>query len=489
MSAAPRWHQPLGYALLLFGTAIVFIITARTGTVFLDDAFITFTYAKNLANGNGFVYNAPPATFGTTTPLWTLVLTVAAKFAGTAAIPTAALWLSGLCWAGIAWVLFLARRLLQLSAPAAGLMALLLCTATQVNLGMEQALFQFLLMLLLVTTLAGRWAGAGVFAGLLFLTRGEGALAAFLAGVYALYVGRREGVPLRPALRLCAGFAVPVLPWLAYAALLFGTILPHTLGAKTAQLQLAGYESFTDALIRALATEWPNEASAILRLVHFVWPFLLLGLGALAYRRSPLLGLVAWTVLYAAAYAALRVADFFWYETPVYWTWLVCLAAGMTAAIRWASGLRRRAPRLLATGYLALIVVVIVGVRAGFALATAGERPDMHAEIYLPAATWLREHAAPGERVALAEVGYLGFYTELPIIDQFGLVTPAAQRFLGGENLRAFLQAFQPNYYLAAQASGGGPDTGASAVFAELGFREVAQFSGEHRVAILYHRE
>ncbi len=37
-----------------------------------DDSFITLTYAKNLAQGNGFVYNQPPATLGTTTPLFTI---------------------------------------------------------------------------------------------------------------------------------------------------------------------------------------------------------------------------------------------------------------------------------------------------------------------------------------------------------------------------------------------------------------------------------
>jgi hypothetical protein len=39
-----------------------------------DDTYITLTYAKSLAAGRGFVFNHPPATFGTTTPLLTFIV-------------------------------------------------------------------------------------------------------------------------------------------------------------------------------------------------------------------------------------------------------------------------------------------------------------------------------------------------------------------------------------------------------------------------------
>lgn len=39
-----------------------------------EDAYITFRYARNLANGNGFVYNVSERIYGTTTPLFTLLL-------------------------------------------------------------------------------------------------------------------------------------------------------------------------------------------------------------------------------------------------------------------------------------------------------------------------------------------------------------------------------------------------------------------------------
>src|SRR5215210_2075718 len=44
----------------------------------IDDAYITFRYARNLAAGMGFVYNPGEAVLGTTTPGYTLLLVPAA---------------------------------------------------------------------------------------------------------------------------------------------------------------------------------------------------------------------------------------------------------------------------------------------------------------------------------------------------------------------------------------------------------------------------
>ena len=40
----------------------------------IDDAFITFRYARNILAGQGFVYNPGEAVLGTTTPLYTLLM-------------------------------------------------------------------------------------------------------------------------------------------------------------------------------------------------------------------------------------------------------------------------------------------------------------------------------------------------------------------------------------------------------------------------------
>lgn len=77
-------------ALLIVASAARLIPGART----IDDAFITFRYARNIVEGQGFVYNPGVSTLGTTTPLFTLLLTAASAFSGSRDFPQIAIVLS-----------------------------------------------------------------------------------------------------------------------------------------------------------------------------------------------------------------------------------------------------------------------------------------------------------------------------------------------------------------------------------------------------------
>ena len=55
----------------------------------MDDAFITYRYAQNLAHGEGFVYNPSERVQGTSTPLYTIALAGCAGLVGTDHIPAA----------------------------------------------------------------------------------------------------------------------------------------------------------------------------------------------------------------------------------------------------------------------------------------------------------------------------------------------------------------------------------------------------------------
>ena len=53
---------------------LVLLLQVLPGPRPVDDAYITFRYARNLVNGLGFVYNVDQPVLGTTTPLYTLLL-------------------------------------------------------------------------------------------------------------------------------------------------------------------------------------------------------------------------------------------------------------------------------------------------------------------------------------------------------------------------------------------------------------------------------
>ncbi|MFQ5921958.1 MAG: hypothetical protein ACE5M4_03875, partial [Anaerolineales bacterium] len=62
-----RWAEVF-IPLLAFGVRLI------PGPRTIDDAYITFRYARNLLDGHGLVYNPGEAVLGTTTPLFALLL-------------------------------------------------------------------------------------------------------------------------------------------------------------------------------------------------------------------------------------------------------------------------------------------------------------------------------------------------------------------------------------------------------------------------------
>ena len=165
--------------LLLIGVAGVVRLLAGAWLGFrpFDDTYITFRYALNVASGLGFVYNAGEPVLGTTTPLWTLVLS-GLRLLG-APLEAASLVLSlGLDAVAALLMYDLLRRLgLPRSVCLAGPL-LFLATFDYLSLsrsGMESALFVAVTIATLHALAVRRFTSAGIFCALASVTRPEGA--------------------------------------------------------------------------------------------------------------------------------------------------------------------------------------------------------------------------------------------------------------------------------------------------------------------------
>ena len=100
----PTASAILGITFLVIGTiAVIWLVLPIWNIQNLnDDSFITLTYAKNLVAGNGFVYNHPPATLGTTSPLFVFLVAGIAVITRLTVVQTA-IFVSGLAWAAAGW--------------------------------------------------------------------------------------------------------------------------------------------------------------------------------------------------------------------------------------------------------------------------------------------------------------------------------------------------------------------------------------------------
>ena len=136
----------------------------------------------------------------------------------------------------------------------------------------------------------------------------------------------------------------------------------------------------------------------------------------------------AWMLLYYGAMLTSRVPAFAWYFLP---PWPLFTALAALGADTLIGLLRRPMPALTSPARFPLFWPLLLVCTGLFGLwhvrSVAHEialRQQQDDDLRLPIAVWLRHNAQPNERVLLEPIGYIGYYSHLPIIDSVGLVSP-----------------------------------------------------------------
>jgi hypothetical protein len=384
------------FLLMLLAVLVTRVISVYCFYLY-DDAFITFRYTKNLVNGLGFVYNAGERVQGTTSPLWALILAIPVALG--LAIEGASRGLGIAADVLTAGVLYwgLRRESLAKAAMLAGfLFALDLYLAKNAVGGMEGSLFLLVTVASTFLMLGGRTTVAAVLAGASVFLRPEGLLFALCLTGYLWYDERRF-----PAKAVGVGLLViaggVIVQW-AY----FGDLIPQSVRGK---LYL------------------PRSYDALWKLVLFP-------------ARDPLQGLLTLTSLFFAR-TALRASRFvkiyglwcavlfaswlisgahlwMWYCEPVFFIKTVITGVGVACyAPRWVERLR---PAMLLGGVLAAWIAL--GVYAG---------PDrIERTIHRPMRQWAAGRDLSQQTAYGMDFGAFGYYTNVRMLDEPGLVYPAA---------------------------------------------------------------
>jgi hypothetical protein len=379
-----------------------------------DDPYITYRYAVNVAQGQGFVYNAGERVLSTTAPLYALLLAIGAWMGLDIPLTSNALGCLSLALGGLifwhlgkTWNARLVGMTGLLLYPTAPLLLPTLGAEVIVAITLILAGFLFYAQrrYLLV---------AGVLA-LATLIRADSVLAVgVLAGHCLLY--RRHALPWRALLF----YGLLLLPWFGFAWRYFGAPLPVTLAAKQQQGLMAISESFFTGFRAILAGYWLNP------LYHPHVLLSLLGLLSLLACQRRWLILLVWNGLYIAAYTALGVTRYFWYYGPLAVGYVTLIGLGVTLIARL---LRRRVGRRWTGGLVALLLLLLL-VPQVYGLAYLHRTNDGRMGIYRTVGEWLRVHTPPDASIGTLEVGIIGYYAERRMIDFAGLLQPATARHL-----------------------------------------------------------
>lgn len=412
----------------------------------VDDAYITFRYARNLAEGYGFVYNPGERVLGTTTPLYAFLLSGLALATAWRDFPTLAMLVNGM--AGTVSVLLLYRLGRRFSgqravgATAALLWALAPFSVTFAIGGMETELTIALVLAAFLFHLTGRACWMAGLAALAFLARPDTLIATgplFLD----LWLARR-----RPPWRE-AGFALGLLiPWLVFATLSLGNPLPASIAAKSAAYRLPP----TADLIRLLqhfATPFHESLAlpplGVVLAFGFYVGFSTLG-GYTAFRNSARTWPVSvYPLFYAAVFAVANPLLFRWYLSPPLPAYFLLIVTGVWTVSRdvgrwWENKCRNGGQRVILRRYLLFLLLTLAALSLTINAWTLhpDHGPDRPAPemawfrlelLYQQAAEMVRANAQEGDTLCAGDIGVLGYHTGLRIVDTVGLVTPRALQY------------------------------------------------------------
>ncbi len=427
--------------LLVLALAAVAAWFAYLAVYQVDDAYIVYRYAANLAHGRGFVFNPGERVEGVTCFLWTIVLAPLA--AAGWPLPVAAPLLTALT--GLAVVLVLpgvSARLAGRRAPdawdvgGAALLAAHPGFAYWSVGGLETVPYTLLLVLALRDYAAEGARGSGrrsaVWLGLATLVRPEAPL---LAG--ALAAGRAAGGPgcggrgrARDLFLWSSIVAAFYAPFLLFRRLYFGEWLPNTFYAKTGlglAQSLHDGRVYTLGFLSSLAPGFGHHDL----LTGAVGVGLMVGLLAYALPRRPLRPVALFV---CALGLAVLVEGGDWMVLFRFWVpglpAIVLLLVATGRAL--AGGMPKLRPYVAALGTVLVASFLWAGVierggPSGLAVNAAGYRFAHHA-----VADYLNTRARPGDTLALMDIGLIGYETGLRIIDISGLTDKAIARAPGG---------------------------------------------------------
>jgi hypothetical protein len=461
-------------------------LTDGQGGVPLDDAWIHFQFARNLARGDGLSFNPGQPTSGSTAPLWTLLL--AGVYLAGGEFPFSGQVLSGACFlAALATTYALGVRLT--GKRWAGWLAGMVVAANGRTVwaglsALETCLFAALSLLAIGAHVSDRAAGryrlrtAALF-GLAALTRPEGYLLFALSLVdFALRIAycvfrvpchatRNTKHETRITFHVsrithhvsrivppALVFTAIVLPYLIFSLRTSGHLLPNTYHAK-AVVSLLPDRDFLSVAARYLILDNP-----------LLLPFYVLGVGvllcpvlsgpttsSLSKEPAPSLSkghaslLSLWSLGLPLVYACLHAVLYQHgrYLIPLIPCNAIVGVVGLLAARRLAARRWTLTPALSLGGRgRTLTLALSLGGRGGRALAvlvgvlvvagTAWRLPAMARlyawnvdnvnEMHVALGRWVAEHTPPDAVLALNDIGAITYVSERPVVDLAGLVTP-----------------------------------------------------------------
>lgn len=399
----------------------------------LDDAWIHQTYARNFGWNGEWAYLIGHPSAGSTSPLWTALLAVG-YFLRIPALPWTYLLgiasLIAVAWAGEA----LFRDLISGSFkfPLGGLFL-----AGEWHLvwasvsGMETLVNASLVLIVLRQASRARrsgWAWIGLLIGVGLWARPDALT--FFGPALVMLILQKQSWKQRflDLVWLLGGGVLLLAPYLLFNLFIQGSIWPNTFYAKQAE-----YAILRDLPI--LERYWSQLKLPLIGSGLFVLPgFLFMFWRGIKEKNLQVLSGIVWFLGYALLYA-IRLPVTYQYGRYLIPAMPVYFIIGLAGTV-WLV----RQPKANRISWVLLRVAVLSAalVWLGFYLIGANRYASDVAIIeteMVASARWVAENTPPGSMVAAHDIGAIGYFSDRPLVDLAGLISPEVIPIIRDEKL------------------------------------------------------
>ena len=419
------WANVVKYGLAV-ATIVFYATTLLHFSYTPDDTYIYLQYARNIALGNGFSFNAGVPSFGVTSPLWTFLISAGAwsKLDPFIVAKTFDLVFASLSIIQVFILAFVILRDRIFAVMAALLFSLDAWLLRWSGTGMETSMAILLTVLAVSYAYRNEYVVASFVCGVLTLVRPEAALL-FLVIQADNFVNTTDYKPVLRIFVSSVGIYVGVLtPWLIFSYVQFGTVIPNTLLAKSGTFSLPGV---FETLI---------ESFRVLSVTQLI-PLLLLIVGVVEAWRSP-----QWKARRVELFPLLWVAVlFFGYavqNVQVVSRYLLPVVPFIIVYGLW--GLKRITESWQLPTHRSIQVLLFVTILTVFQNQVVYQNQMIpHMKNFAagmnhlkPMAYWLRTNAPTEATVLASDAGLLGYVSEKYLYDTAGLITPSVRKSFEG---------------------------------------------------------
>jgi hypothetical protein len=418
---------------------LVFLLPLKNG--FTDDGYIHIQYARNIIERGEYSFNPGEVSFGTTSPLWVMELAALGSMSrdreALVAISRVLSWLSGFAAVVVIYLLVLALGAKRWTATLAS--ATFACDAwftrwTALSMETSTAVLAVLLMVL-ASVYAYRSRRAAAFLGLTMVLASLVRPEVYLAfPVYALsLLLQRRHLDKRCVWTTVIVAAVLITPWLLFAKLYIGSLLPNTAGAKSGEMVLnpvVFLAKFEPVVMIVGSTQGLGVLAALAAIVVFR--------GRSRLFSPPMRFMMLWVVALPVAYIVFDIQILSRYLLLV--TPLVSVAGWLAIEELLGRRMETRGGRAAA----AVAAAIMIAANAGFFIKVV--LPPSQAFSHdlthnmKSIAEYIRENSDDSAVVAAADIGYLAFYSQRRVLDLGGLVEPETGKLRSRHSYEEIIQ-------------------------------------------------